>query len=211
MALARRFTVEPIWNGRTVAVIGSGASFSTRQARALAIARNAPGSNLRIIAVNDGIFPCFFADWLHAGDQQWWYWHIQHCHAFTGTKTTLAEDVPAAWIDGYLKNTGREGFDPDPSQCRTGGSSAYQAMCIAVHTGAKRIILVGIDLHGPHYFGDHPDGIKSDYASTMEPQFPKIIPTLEERGIAVVNASPSTRLKCFPIVDLETELTRTAS
>lgn len=206
MALADRFTVPPVWDGLAAVVIGSGHSFTAAQARAIAIARNRPGSKYRVIAVNDAIFPAWYADWLHAGDTKWWNWHIQHVHTFQGIKTTLAEDIPRRWVSGYLKNTGREGFDPDPSCCKTGASSVYQAMHIAIHTGVSRIILVGVDQHGDHYFGKHPDGIRTDYAGQMLPNYPTLIPALEECGVIVENATPGSALDTFPRIEFEKAL-----
>ena len=215
MVLANRFTVEPIFAGCDVIVAAGGPSFSMRQVRAIAMARNAPASKLRIIAVNDAIYPLFgVADWLHACDWEWWHPHIQTVHTFPGIKTTLSETVPAPWVTGYIENSGCEGFDPDPSRCRTGANSAYQAMHIAIHTGARRIILVGVDMRdGPaqekHWFGDHPTAIGQHpvyYDSLMIPHFATLKPALEGRGIEVVNASPGSALTAFPMVDLETAL-----
>lgn len=214
MPLANRFTIEPIWKGATAIIIGGGPSLSLKQIRAIAIAKHRPASPFRVIAVNDAIFPAWYADWLHACDTTWWFQHIQSVHTFPGIRTTLAEDVPEPWVTGYLENSGENGFDPDPSCCRTGANSVYQAMCIAIHTGAKKIVLVGVDMKNSatgdqHWFGDHPmkfGNVKADYAATMIPHFKTILPALEARGVEVVNASPGSALTLFPTVDLDTVL-----
>lgn len=206
MALPKRLTVYPSWKGCTAIIVASGQSLTTDQVRTIAIARHRSPDHVRVMAVNDGIFPCWFADWLHAGDWQWWHWHIQAVHTFPGIKTTLAEDVPEPWVTGYLKNTGDVGFDPDPSHCRTGGSSVYQGIHILVHAGVTDIVLVGVDMQGTHYFGDHPDRVPSQYNTGMLPRWPSIVPTLEERGVSVWNASPSSALEIFPKVDLKDRL-----
>lgn len=211
MALANRFTVEPIWAGCTAIVIAGGPSLSLKQIRAIAMARMQPGSKFRVIAINDAIYPAWFADWHHACDGVWWHNHIQTCHTFPGIKTTLAEDVPQPWVSGYLENTGCEGFDPDPSHCRTGANGAYQAMHISIHAGVKKIILAGVDMKASaagehHWFGSHPARItplNADYAKTMAPHFETLKPALAERGIEVVNASPGSALAAFPLVNLE--------
>lgn len=213
MALANRFTVEPIWTGRIAIIVGSGPSFTLKQARQIAIARNRAGSPFRVIAVNDAIFPCFWADWLHGCDSIWWFTNIQSVHTFPGIKTTLAEDVPEPWVTGYLENSGCDGFDPDPSKCRTGANGVYQATCIAIHAGATKIIYVGVDMKEAdglkHWFGDHPHvggNMRVDYQMTMVPHFAALLPVIEERGIELVNASPGSALPTFPLVDLDKAL-----
>ena len=215
MALPKRFTVEPIWAGCTAIVLCTGPSASLKQVRAIARARLWPESKFRVIAVNDAIYGAWWADWHHACDWSWWAEHIQHVHTFPGIKTTLAEDVPAPWVTGYLENSGNEGFDPDPSRCRTGNNSGYQAIHIAAHAGAKRIVLVGMDMKmdaqgNSHNFGEHRDGRKAHFATVMLPMFPTIVPALEERGIEVVNATPGSALTTFPMVDLDEELRKWA-
>lgn len=206
MALCDPYKVEPIWEGQTVVIVGSGPSLSLQQIRTVAIAR--AEKHCRVIAVNDAIYPCFWADWLHAGDLKWWRWHIHRINDFTGIRTTVSDDVPGPWVNGYLEYSGDLGFDPDSSKCKSGGSSAYQAACIAVHTGAKRIILLGIDMkRGPdgqvHWFGEHPERTTVNYAVAMAPKWDTLKPTLEERSIEVINCSPGTALETFPLGDIE--------
>lgn len=192
----------------TVIVIGSGPSLSVRQLRLIARARHQPGSQIRVIALNDAVYGAWWADWLHSCDQSWWFEHIQTVHEFSGIKTTLAEDVPRQWVDGYLENSGETGFDPDPSKCRTGGNSGYQAIHIALHTGASRIGLVGFDMKPApngegHYFGEHRDGRKALHNLTMLPHFPSLLPEIERRGVHVFNCTPDSALKTFPVMSLE--------
>lgn len=214
MALAKRFTVEPIYEGLTGIILAGGPSFDLKQNRLVARARMQPASKFRVAAVNDAIYGAWWADWHHAGDDFWWEQHIQSVHGFPGIKTTLGESVPEPWVTGYLENSGDVGFDPDPSRCRTGGTSVYQMICIFVHTGVKKIILLGVDMkEGPngekHWFGDHPHAsgkVRVDYQKNMASKFPSLLPALDERGVTVVNASPGSALTTFPLVDLEKAL-----
>lgn len=214
MALPKRFTVEPIWTGKTACIIGGGPSFTLKQNRLLARARLQPSSRFRVIAVNDAVYGAWWADWLHACDTPWWQDHIQNVHTFPGIKTTLAEDVPEPWVTGYLENTGLQGFDPDPSRCRTGANGVFQAIHIAIHAGAKKVVLVGVDMkEGPkgekHWFGDHPGRqgfMKVDYASSMIPHFATLLPAMAERGVECFNASPGSALTTFPAIELEKAL-----
>lgn len=211
MALPKLFRVDPIWKGATVAIVGGGPSLSLKQVRLIAKAKMCPNSNVRVMAVNDAIYPCWFADWHHACDWSWWVEHIQNVHTFPGIKTTLAEDVPEPWVTGYLHNTGSDGFDPDPTCCRTGANSVYQGMHIALHAGVKKIVLVGVDMKNSadgeaHWFGDHRDGRRANFAGEIIPKFAGLLPAIKERGVEVINASPGSALEIFPHMDLAAAL-----
>lgn len=216
MALGNRFTIEPIYAGRTVIIVAGGPSLTLEQTRMVARARHVPNSNVRVVAINDAIYPCFWADWLHACDLEWWQRHIQHVHTFPGIKTCVQDDVPAPWISGYLQDTGPQGFDPDPSTCRTGGNSLYQAMHCMIHAGAAKIILVGADMkYGDgdrkHWFGDHegPTGhVSANFTQLVIPHFATLVPALEERGVQVINANQGSALQTFPKMELAQALLR---
>lgn len=211
MSLTKRFRVWPLWEGKTVIVVGSGPSLDTKTVRRIAMARMAPSDDVRVIAVNDAIYPCWFADWLHACDYIWWREHIFYVHTFPGIKTSLENDIPAPWVTGHLKNTGVEGFDDDPSCCRNGRNSGFQAIHIAIHAGASKIVLAGIDIKkaddgSSHFFGEHVyDGVPN-YRSAMLPHFGTLLPEMERRGIECVNTSMESAVEVFPKLEIERAL-----
>lgn len=194
------FRIERWFEGRTVVVIGSGPSLSTADLRKVGAARIA--GRCRVIAINDAVYVAWFADWLHACDAKWWRWHPGIEERFPGIKTSL-QAVPGVSL---ITETGISGFDPDPSKIRTGKNGGYQAIHLAAHAGAKKIVLLGIDMQGPHFFGDHPDRIQAQWGALMIPHFETIKPALAERGIHVVNASPGSALKAFPAGSLSDHL-----
>lgn len=210
MALAKLYRVEPIFSGSTVVIAGGGPSFCLKDVRTIVRARQAPGSNVRVIAVNDAAYVVWSADMMLACDWSWWNEHIHFVHRFPGIKLTLAEDVPEPWVTGYLKNTGSDGFDEDPTCCRTGANGVYQAMHIALHAGAKKIVLIGVDMRDingeAHWFGDHRDKRRAVYAEQMTPKFNGLLPAIERRGVRVVNATPESALTIFPYENLESTL-----
>ncbi len=186
----------PSWTGLTVAVLAGGPSLSTAQVRLVAIARLE--DRCRVIAVNDTVFLAWWADWLHSSDLKWWQWHIQRVQHFKGVKTTVDPCVPSAWVTKKLSKTGKTGFDPSPENCR-GNNSGYQAIHCAVHAGAKRILLLGFDMRGTHWFGSHPDAVEDGRAETMAPHFATLTAPLKELGVEVFNCSgPGSLLDCFP-------------
>lgn len=210
----RPYRIERIWSGSAVVIIGGGPSLNLAQIRQIAMARL--DGRIRVIAVNDAVFAAWWADWLHACDGKWWRWHIQRVQHFAGIKTTLDKSVPGQWVDGVLGSTyrddsGREctmvqGFSDDPACVCTGGNGVYQSIQIAAHAGGKRVALFGVDMHGEHWFGEHPDRVSTDFQQTMVPHFETLLPGLQARGVEVVNASPGSALKTFRHVDTEEAL-----
>lgn len=205
------FKIEPIWRGRTVVVIASGPSLTLDQVRRIGIARQE--DRARVIAIKDQIYTAWWADWLHGCDPMWWQVHIQSVQNFGGIKTTLAETLPDAWGVGVVHNTGKDGFDPDPTCCRTGGNSGYQAAHMAMHAIEEngRIVTVGLDMKKAsdgrrHSFKTHDYQRETHYEVTMLPSFETILPALQERRIEWVNCSPGSAVTCFPNVPLETVL-----
>ena len=197
------YRAEPIYEGRVVAVVGGGPSLSLPQVRMLGMAR-ARGL-IRVITLNDAVYPCWFSDIAYACDAKWWR---HHCGVpgFEGMRLSLEENDHA----DRMVITGTTGFDPDPGALRTGGNSGYQALHLCAHLMPRRVILVGIDMAGTHWFGDHPPELwtRTPDMQNRIRRFDDLKGPLAERGIEVVNASPNSALPTFPRGDLATELQR---
>jgi hypothetical protein len=203
--MAQPTIIERAWGASsTTVVIGAGASLSTKQVRHVAIARLE--GRCRVIAINDAIYPAWFADHLHACDSKWFFWHAQRIQHFTGIKTTLDETLPDGFGAGLLKNTGEDGFDPEPGCVRSGSNGGYQGIHIAMQAGATKILLLGFDMHRRHFFGDHPDRIKCDHATVMVPHFSTLLEPAKDRGVEIVNCTPDSALTCFRMSDIEQEI-----
>ena len=153
------------------------------------------------IAVNDSYRLCPWATALYAADECWWGWK-KGAPDFHGLKYSLQKGA-AKWPGvQVLRNTGDRGLETDPTGLRTGRNSGYQALNLAVHMGAKRVLLLGYQLAlGPkgesHWHGDHPRKVHSPYQSFIE-KFNELPPLLEKLGVEVVNCTPVTALTCFP-------------
>lgn len=198
--------VNGVFEGKRVVIIAGGPSVTLQDIHRIARARLDLGSDLRVIAVNDAVFVAWWADWLHASDARWWNWNIQRIRQFNGIRTTIDPTVPKGWAH-HLDNTGKEGFDPDPANCRNGGNSAYQAMHCAIHAGASSIVLVGVDMdRSGHWHPEYENVPTCDRPAVMLPAFQTLAPTLAERRIKVVNVSPRSLLEIWPKVSLESAL-----
>jgi hypothetical protein len=90
----------------------------------------------------------------------------------------------------------------EPDGIRTGRNSGHMALNIAVHTGAKRVLLLGYDLHGEHWFGKHPKDVGRPL-DQWQIHFATLPPILKEIGVEVINVTPGSHLNCFPRGTLE--------
>ena len=120
-----------------------------------------------------------------------------------------AEELVPPEIHLY-RCTGRAGFDPDPASLRHGNNSAYAAMHLAVHLGARRIILLGVDMRfspeGRSHFHEGYGMLPVDFAKSMLPHFRTLVKPLASFGVEVINASPASALKLWPRMSIDEAL-----
>jgi hypothetical protein len=181
------WSVPPLWLGETVAVIAPGPSANVAVCNLLV--------HMPAIVINDAFRLAPWADMLYAADVKWWEVN-EEARRFDGLKVTCSYQFQ--WPEILcLRQSGPSGFDPDPTAVRTGGNSGYQAIHVAIHAKAKRILLFGFDMHGDHFFGRHPAPLRNS-----EPEhYLKWIPlfaALNGRGSEIINCTPGSALTCFP-------------
>jgi hypothetical protein len=195
--------VDRIWPESTIVCVGSGPSLTADD---VASCRG----RARVIAVKDAIQACPWADVLYAcglDASNWWGHYGDTLASFPGLRYTL-DPAATKWAQ-LLRNTGEFGLEPDPSGVRHGQNSGYQAINLAVHLGARRIVLLGYDMgHSPHgqkyFFGNrrHVIQVPSPFAKFIY-AFETLVEPLARLGICVLNASRQTALTVFPRVPLE--------
>jgi len=187
------------WPGETFVCIGGGPSLTTADVDAV-------HGWARVIAINDAYLLAPWADVLYACDAKWWTWH-HGVPSFGGPKYSIESSDPVTFPEvQVLKNTGITGLELDPTGLRTGINSGYQAINLAVHLGASRIVLLGYDMRAvgahAHFDGYWPARAGAPY-NTFLRLFPTIVEPLKTRGIAVINCTPGSALRCFPLKPLQ--------
>lgn len=105
-------------------------------------------------------------------------------------------------------------------QDRGGGRSVMLVgLRIAYELGFRRVVLLGCDFHMSethrYWFAEQRTAraIRNNLTSyeILTGFFQQLLPVFEAAGFGVVNATPGSRLKVFPAVDLETELAAVAA
>lgn len=211
------------WEGQTVAVICPGPSLSQHDLGILDACR------VHAIAVNDAYLVAPWADVLYAADDAWWRLYSQGVKkiwpwaafsaeqvkaalaAFPGQKVTIQH--PTVWGGDdvlVLQNDGSEGLSERPDAIRTGQNSGYQAINIAVLAGAKRILLLGMDMRYVNGRTHAHNGHQVKHSESLYLQYAKNFRTLENPlkaiGVQVVNCTPGSAIKNFPFSTVEQEL-----
>lgn len=193
-------TVPKLWPDSTVVILGGGSSLTPADV-------NYCRGRAKVIAIKEAYQLAPWADVLYACDEKWWR-HYKGAQDFVGLKYRLDAANRHDWPNvQVLKNTGRDGLELDPTGLRTGQNSGYQAVGLAVHLGASKIVLLGFDMwRGPNgdanWFGSHPLHVASPYPMFLQ-YFATLVEPLKAAGVSVVNASRFTVMSSFPRLALE--------
>lgn len=167
-----------------------------------------------MLAINDNYLRAPWADWLYACDGPWWAHHIGRVReTFRGQCWTRDRDAAAAFGLEWIRSASRPGLSRDDRVIHEGSNSGYQAINLAAHFGARRILLIGYDMGATgntHWFGDHAPAIagptgRSDFDVFLA-AFPQLAADLAAAGIDVVNCTTNTALTAFRRGRLEDEL-----
>jgi hypothetical protein len=198
-------TVPKLFPNSTVVCIGAGPSLTPAEV-------DACRGRAPVVVINNSYKLAPWADVLYAADRKWWDWE-KGAPAFLGLKYSIAPMLAGLYPDvQVLRNTGASGLELEPTGLRTGMHSGYQAINLAVHLGAARILLLGYDLSDApdgrkHWHPDHPGRNASPYPQMLA-AFPSLVEPLSAIGVTVVNCSRRTVLEVFPKARLEDELIR---
>lgn len=187
---------------KTAVILASGPSLTQEQIDA------ARASGHTTIAINSTWEKIPDATFLYAGDFMFWRVHIKAIRErFKGQCWTQDSSAAARWCTTlhHMRGVNRTGLGA--KMIHTNGNSGAQAINLAYLWGFKRIILLGFDMRlGPagekHHHPDHPKPMVQGQT------FPDWIHNAERMAVdlkattcRVVNCSPGTALRAFPIHD----------
>lgn len=164
-----------------------------------------------VLAVNDAWRLMPWADALYACDAAWWN-EYDGVPQFNGEKWSSHNPVKdeklacaAKWGLRLIAGQRYPGFSFDPCRIHYGDNSGFQAINLAIHFGAKKILLVGFNMHGGHFFGRHPKELRNVDPKVFIPRFETAAKLLKGRA-TIVNCTPNSALTCFPQQELTAAL-----
>lgn len=187
--------------GKTAIIIASGPSAIHAP---IHLARGYP-----CIAVNNSWRLAPWANALYGADGAWW--RSANTDGFAGLKITAdrhaARDLGLMHVEVDASSNDLT-FD---GPIGGGGMSGFQALTLAARWQAKRIVLVGFDLLGAHWHGDHAPPLRNPSVTVMArclKALTNAAPVLAAHGIEVINASDQSALRCWPVMSLADALGR---
>lgn len=172
-----------------------------------------------MIAIKEAARLAPWADAFYCGDGPWMVTHRDEVRAFAGPVHTIEQEPGRHRLEAVLafrpdlrihRNDGQQGLCEDPAGLRTGCNSGYQAINLAFHMLARRIVLLGYDLkrgvngrmHFFHRDHEHPESVYRNWA----PLFRTIVAPLARHDVEVINATPGTALDAFRCAPLQEAL-----
>lgn len=193
------WTIPRIWDDATCVLLGGGPSLKDIDLTRLA--------GEHVIAVNDA-YKLGPWDAMYFGDVAWYERNYVALSVFSGLKVTTHERLAnEPGIKAVRRLNAPYGISRDPSTLYWNLSSGAEAIQLAVHLGATRIVLLGYDMRkigqDRNWHREHPDWNdprKLPYDKFQRP-FPQIAADLMDMGIKCVNATPGSALTVFPIMD----------
>lgn len=168
----------------------------------------------KTIGVNDAYRLAPWCDHLYGADWAWWHAH-DGVPNFQGQRWSVSSKAQQLFpnIRG-LQPVRAGGINFEAGRInvglRRGANSGHQAINLAVHLGARRVVLLGYDMRGEHFFGQHQAPLSQAQNFPMWIRsIATILPKLAD-GTQIVNATPGSALGgLFPLTTLDDELRRT--
>lgn len=163
-----------------VAVLATGPSMSQ------AIADSVRG-RCKVVAVSDSWQLAPWADALVSTDAAWWRTKSPE---FAGQKYTLGN---------------YEGVEKLPYQASRTNSGLLGIRVAVEKFGATKVLLLGVDLTGSHFFGPHTGKLRNTSPSRVR-EFHYQFAEYKPKGIEILNCNSASRLRCYPMARLEDHL-----
>lgn len=193
------------WSGNC-AIVASG------QSAKASVVEKLKGA-MPVLAVKQGVDLCPWADAVYGCDAPWWRYRLG-LPKFNGLKLRWAGNDCNDYSDVLGITIKDKQLDrilvDEPGVIGSGRNSGFQALNIAVQFGAKRIILIGFDMQGEHFYG------RNNWAMANNPSvwnFPRWISAfntaagdLKAMGVEVANCSMQSALTCFQKTSVEQAL-----
>ena len=196
------------WRDHTAVVVASGPSLTLQQA---ILVNDAP---VKRIAVNNSYQILGHPDAVYACDYLWWKTNHMKVKQNIPRSRLWTQDRAAAeqFQLSHIQWEGKDGLGK--RGLRVNGNSGAGAINLAYHFGARRILLIGMDMKPgangeKHWHPDHPKPmVQGQQFEEWRLKMGVLAKDLAAEGVTVINCTPRSALTCFPMGDLEQELAK---
>lgn len=199
------WSVPPEWPGQTVFIVGGGPSVLTQNLELL--------RGQKTIAINSSYLRVPFADVLiYDAGGPWWLAHKKDVGAFVGRIVAPSRAAPKVCPRRLFVHKVRPpGLSTDPSSVAMQNTTFSGAINYAVHTAAKRIVLLGadgrmgVDENGKPRSHHYPKHSWWTFSATRwakhHTELSRLVAPLKQLHIEVVNCSPGSAWNLWPIAN----------
>jgi len=189
------WTAPRWWVGETVFVLASGPSVNSLDLSLL--------SGRRVIAVKSSWITYPAADVLFFADGRWWRDTALRPKAFDGLIVSSAKEISDPRVKLMHKVPPSELSDR-PDTVALARTSTTGAINLAVHFGASRIVLLGVDgkiapdgtrhCHGRTW----PWSLKAGCFDQQAAEYRQVAPSASRLGVEIINANPDSAIDVWP-------------
>lgn len=196
--------VEPIWAGETVYLIGGGPSLKGFEWNRL--------KGKKTIAINKAVKFYPNADAMYWTDGRVYSWLNKEINDFKGLKYTIRWNRNHTPDINVLKRGAKFGLETAKDTLAHGNNSGYAAINLAIHLGAKRIVLLGYDMGNDgkvsHFHDGYPVPATATniYTKQFLPGFDILKDRLKGKDIQIYNACPTSKLNTFKKITIDEAL-----
>lgn len=193
------WTPEPLFAGKTVAVLGNGPSLADTD-----LSQIDPDTT---IAVNASAEKMPDAAVLFARDLTWCLANRRLIEAWAGLAVTTNRRAALTLGMRYVDMDRRDDFPPRGTPViRYGVSSGHAAVALVIAMGAVQILLYGFDgrsVAGRTHWHDHYETDPHIYASRFVPAWRGWAAAAAAVGCRILNATPGSAITEFPFAETQ--------
>ncbi len=225
--------IEPKFKGETAVLIATGPSLNHEQADYVRVAQRE--NKCRIFTINNSYQLVPETDVHISCNEDWWkfYWSRDSVlRDMPADKYTWFKYLSVEYKIKYIKAIEGDGLSNDPQIIYINNGSGPMAVNLALHYGVKKLLLIGHDMKfapdyngkqqkvgskSRHYFGEYPKKLqhwpsvkiglsKPGVIDGLIEVYNKMVPSLKNTDMEIINCTPGSALPTFPMSTLEEEL-----
>jgi hypothetical protein len=187
-----------IWKGETAYLLAGGPSLAEFDVERL--------RGRHVIAINSSCHRAPWAEILFFHDNAWFETHREIVEAWSGLVVSVSRAAKGTLPDKIhrVQIVDRLDFMVGHSDLKFGRSSGHTAISLAVALGAGRIVLLGYDMRlvdgRSHHHDDYSQTDEHLYSRDFLVHFTGWQAAAEAAGVEIVNATPNSALREFPMM-----------